>query len=272
MKTNHFLSVMRWELTYHRPYLVKMLLRIFSIAFLFMMFSNWVVWKSEDGDISQSAIGLWGFIMVLFLLFSGSYIFVDVKKRQQRLDLLMLPASMPVKFLARYLTATIVTILIFVVSFFAADLLQYLLMQVLHRDTAVFVEAHLLSASYQTARFSAVASTDVIPLLATAALAWWYHSLYLLGGVFFRKHGWLWTTLAQILFFNVIVFGLGYMLLATLNGFFPEGFYLEILDGAETWAQVAYFTVMLALTALNYWLSYRIFSRIQFINNKWTNI
>ena len=270
MNTNTFLSVMRWELTYHRSRLVKSLLICFSVIFLILMLFNWS--SGDVGDMQETGHGIWVACMLVFLFFSGSFIFRGVRERQQRLDLLMVPAPMPAKFIARYLMATLMTILIFVVSFFAADVLQYLLMLVLNREKAGFVEYSILVDSYYGAGPTGRFGTDMLPALAAVVLVWWYHSLYLLGGVFFRKNGWLWTTLAQILFFNVVVFGLGYLVMALPDKLYPEGSYHVTFENVGTWAQVAYFMVMLGLTALNYWLSYRIFSRIQLINNKWTNI
>lgn len=230
-----------------------------------------VEWSSPAG-INEHGTMLWNIIVVCFLLFSGSFIFIDMSKRQQRLAMLMLPAPMPTKFVARYIMTFVVSVITFAVGYFAADVLQYLIMLVINHEKAGFIESSLFVDSYYGARFAGRFGNAILPAMAVAVLAWWYHSLYLLGGVFFRKNGWLWTTLAQILFFNVVVFGLGYLVMTALDSMYPEGFYLVMLDNAGTWAKVAYFIVMLGFTALNYWLSYRIFSRIQLINNKWTNI
>lgn len=262
-----FWNVAKWELTYHRSDLTKQLLTGFSVSFLFIMFFNWVNYLS--GDVYTEGTVLWYATLILVCLFSGSFILSKVKTRQQRLDMLMLPGSTLEKFVARYLMSTLVMMVIGLVSFLAADLLQYLLMLVLKPAYAVFQESML----FQDVAFPRVdASNNVLAAAVFITFFWWYHSLYLLGGVFFRKRSWLWTTLVLILVFNVLVFGTGYAMLFGIDLIFPNGISVELLDGYDTLWNVFYFGVMLGLTAFNYWLSYRLFHRLQLINNKFVNV
>ena len=89
----------------------------------------------------------------------------------------------------------------------------------------------------------------------------WAHSFYILGGTLLRKQQFVITTL------TLIALGLAFVyLMGVLAGMFGEDMFMTltfvyILDA-----------VFVALTLIDYWISYKLYANMQVINNKWFNI
>ncbi|MBP3777332.1 MAG: hypothetical protein J6I37_10140, partial [Prevotella sp.] len=97
----------------------------------------------------------------------------------------------------------------------------------------------------------------------------YFHSLYMLGGTAFRRQQFLMTTLFIVLCFIIIV--------NVLHHIDFEGNINLLSYDEQNGLQVhpAMYVIMVCLyllTCFNYWLSYRIFCRVQAINNKWLNV
>ena len=263
---NRFGNVLKWELVYNRQKTVRLLLTWFAVAFLLFLFID-VFTQSPIQLQGTGAAFFWTFTVVLGIL-SGSFIQNSMKTRQNRIDYLMLPASNLEKFLARYLNVTIISYAGFLLAFLTADVLQYLLMLVFDASHAEWITAGLVSLNGEGG------NPDSNPLLSAAAglvAFWWIHSVYVLGGMFFRRLGWLWTTLIWQFAGTTLAVGCGWMVYKLLHVLYGDTFRVVLLDGAEKWLTVAYFVVMVGLVALNYWLGYRLFTRLQVINNRWFN-
>ena len=97
-------------------------------------------------------------------------------------------------------------------------------------------------------------------MLFSTMLTIWVISVYLLGGMFFRRYAWLFVSLG----FFLILMAIGYF----LNRYVPD-YMIEIDKDAFLYGASL---VLAILSLLNVWLSYRLFCRLQLINHKWINI
>ena len=101
-----------------------------SFGYLFT-FIGWLWPLLKSGSAAQeaavrytSSLGTCSFIYVLVIVFSGAWIFVDIKTKGQRISLKMLPATDFEKFLARFIAMTLGTAVAGFVAFCIADVLR----------------------------------------------------------------------------------------------------------------------------------------------------
>ncbi|WP_288865352.1 hypothetical protein [Xylanibacter muris] len=257
-----------------------------GICFALTISYCFTVWEQRNlypavAGIKHTNQLLCGFTLLAFYVFitiSAAAIFANMKTKQQRITFMMLPASNLEKFLIRFLTVTIGYFLCFTTGFIMADILQ---MTFRTAVTGVFGfhsivwEAIRTIWEFLTELFSYTPPEDSpillirSPLLILLTIIIGYihiHSVYTLGGVLFRKHAWLLTTCA--------IFTVSFMITIFAGDLFEKIMELPFSFGKELPEHVLgiYLTGMTVMTALFYWASYKLFTRMQVINNKWINI
>jgi hypothetical protein len=175
----------------------------------------------------------------------------------------MLPASNFEKYLMRYSTWLILLPLYFV-AFFAADLVQYLV-NVLAGHEGAFVTVKMVDFFEMvngtlTRYYQGCEGNQKGRFLHSAiAVAIWIHSVYALGGTFFRsrKFSWALTTVAFIALTMLWV------------SIVPEK-----SDGNRAFSMhelIVWDVIYLVWAIVNFWLSYRLFCRQQVIG-KFVNL
>ena len=116
-------------------------------------------------------------------------------------------------------------------------------------------DAFTVNGSSESAALAAVA--------VTAAWLFFVHSLYALGGAFFRRRQFVLTSI------TVCILGfIGSILFVHFVDNFHADFQLSWIT-ALAWTGTAVFA---ALGLLDWWLAYWIFRRMQAVNNKWVNL
>lgn len=209
------------------------------------------------------------FVFLIICSIGGCWIFSNMKTKEQRITFKMLPATDLEKFVVRALYATVVWWLMAFVAFCLADLFRMLVSLVAGvsiKGSAVPLFFSMISANTDV-NINSLNSGDVAFAAAiyTMANAWafWAHSLYILGGTLFRRRQFVLTTLAHSI--------IGLVFTPMLIHFVDSSDSLALRDSlvAIVWTAAAVFAVW---GLLDWWLSYRIFRRMQVINNKWLNI
>ena len=227
----------------------------------------------SDEDYKLAFLKISGFIGVIsaiYVVLSGAMIISDLKTKQQRIDELALPATNLEKFVARAIGSTLLAVVILVVAFFVADLLQMLINMLLHKGTFASITVavkdtimkleELDTLDVKKERSMLVSISMVMTLFATNAY-------YILGGMLFRKTAWLKTSLALIIL-GIIIFslfvGYGYLVYK----------YTDYVVYIPEWIQSKWFSTTLSIVQIVvcYYLAYRIYCRLQAINTRWLNI
>lgn len=227
----------------------------------------------SDEDYKLAFLKISGFIGVIsaiYVVLSGAMIISDLKTKQQRIDELALPATNLEKFVARAIGSTLLAVIILVVAFFVADLLQMLINMLLHKGTFASITVavkdtimkleELDTLDVKKERSMLVSISMVMTLFATNAY-------YILGGMLFRKSAWLKASLAFVLL-TIIVFSLfvGYAYLVYKYTdyvvYIPEWLNNEL-------GLVIFNTIQIMVC---YYFAYRIYCRLQAINTRWLNI
>ncbi len=269
---NRFGSVLKWNALMTKK---EILTNTASMTFAFVVLAVVQVMSSRnesDMVVADNFNSFTSFALFVFLIIcsiGGCWIFNNMKTKEQRITFKMLPATDLEKFVARALYATIVWWLMAFVAFCLADLFRMLVSLIAGIDIVKSAIPDFLNMlfggnDHNISIFGETDMTYVLPLtFAANAWAFWVHSLYILGGALFRRRQFVLTTLAHCIiglaFTPIIVDFVDNLDKATAEQMFC----------IVMWTAGSVFTL---LFLLNWWLSYKIFRRMQVINNKWLNL
>ena len=282
---HRFGMVLRWDLlTNWKSYFYSMAglaigIIMISISMLYNFPHSRVI--GAGGDLSDyyrcSIVGFLAALFMLFIFISACNIFSNMKTKLQRESFLILPANNLEKYAARFLMMSVGSILIMVIAMLIGDFVQFILSCFMTPGYHASIIGSSLRQIYEAATD---AGNDPISVLAwqckaDAALVGWsflimIYSFSLLGGTFFRKQPIILTAVSGIIIFMII----GYCG-SKLEEWGAFDFYTHLnYDNPGTSLCVAIFwsVVFLALAAVSLWASYKLFTRMQVICNKWINI
>ena len=282
---HRFGMVLRWDLlTNWKSYFYSIAglaigIIMLSISMLYSFpHSHFIV---EGGDLGKYYENrMTGFLVAIFILFifiSACNIFSNMKTKLQRESFMMLPANNLEKYAARFLMMSIGSIIMMLIATLIADFVQFVLSFFMTPGYHASIIGSSLSQIYKAATD---AGNNPISILAgqckidAALLGWSFlimiYSFTLLGGTFFRKQPIILTAVSGIIIF-MIIGNCGRKLEEW--GVFDFFNHLNY-DNPGTSLCVAIFwsVVFLALAAGSLWTSYKLFTRMQVICNKWINI
>lgn len=283
---HRFGMVLRWDLlTNWKSYFYSIAglaigIIMLSISMLYSFpHSHYIV---EGGDLSNYyEVRMTGFLAAIFILFffiSACNIFSNMKTKLQRESFMMLPANNLEKYAARFLMVSVGSILIMVIATLIGDFVQFVFSFFMTPGYHASIIGSSLSQIYKAATN---AGDNPISVLAgqckidAALLGWSFlimiYSFTLLGGTFFRKQPIILTAVSGIIIFMII----GYCGSKLEEwGVFGVHYYENYYSQAPTLSMTTIFwsVVFLALAAGSLWASYKLFTRMQVICNKWINI
>lgn len=245
-----------------------------SMFYCFFVFSNLDVIMEDNPSDAEKFDSYESFLetvvfplmyafIFIFMLIGASSLFSLMKETGSRTSYLMLSVSRLEKYVVCLLHSIFLTGVIAMLSFVVADVLRVLADLVTGRvivwGTPLFFKSFFdgKDAPWQIVVFSYLVSIYV-------------HSLYILGGSLFHRNQFLFTSIAYIIESFLVVGicknvpSLNYvyeLLRADETGFTEVQPMLYVVGG-----------IILCLIVLHYWLSYRIFCRMQAVNHKWLNI
>lgn len=282
---HRFGMVLRWDLlTNWKSYFYSMAglaigIIMLSISMLYSFpHSHYIV---EGGDLGNyyedSMTGLLATILIAFFFVSACNIFSNTKTKLQRENFLMLPANNLEKYAARFLMMSVGSILVMLIATLIADFVQFVLSFFMTPGYHASIIGSSLRQIYEAATNT---GDNPICILAgqckiEAALVGWsflimIYSFTLLGGTFFRKQPIILTAVSGIIIYIIV----GYCG-SKLEEWGAFDFYTHLNhDNPGTSLCIAIFwsVIFLALAASSLWASYKIFTRMQVICNKWINM
>ena len=191
--------------------------------------------------------------LVFFVL--GTFFIQDLEGHQQRINELMLPATNLEKFVARVLLVAVIYPLAICASFNVADGLQQLISMIIaHGERMSMVVAYFDIDTYVS---------EDSPLWTKALSTLSNYSIAIFGGLLFRKLAWLKTIV--VFFIVIILYFIGY--------FFLKLYLYEYTDYEVVLIGNPYDSLIsIGVSLLMFWSSYKIYTRLQVINNRWRNI
>ena len=222
-----------------------------------------------------------GFLAAIFMLFnfiSACNIFSNMKTKLQRESFMMLPANNLEKYAARFLMMSIGSIIMMLIATLIADFVQFVLSFFMTPGYHASIIGSSLSQIYKAA--TDATCNNPISILAwqckiDAALVGWsflimIYSFTLLGGTFFRKQPIILTAVSGIIIFMIIGYCGSELEEWGAFDFFKHLNYDNL--GTSLCMAIFWSVIFLALAASSLWASYKIFTRMQVICNKWINM
>ncbi len=281
---HRFGMVLRWDLlTNWKSYFYSIAglaigIIMLSISMLYTFpHSHYIVGGDLGNYYEDSMTGFLATILIAFFFVSACNIFSNTKTKLQRENFLMLPANNLEKYAARFLMMSVGSILIMVIATLIGDFVQFTLSFFMTPGYHASIIGSSLRQIYEAATNT---GDNPICILAgqykidAAILGWSFltmiYSFCLLGGTFFRKQPIILTAVSGIIIFMIIGYCGSELEEWGAFDFFKHFNY----DNPGTSLCIAIFwsVVFLALAAFSLWASYKLFTRMQVICNKWINI
>ena len=142
-------------------------------------------------------------IYIIVSMIGGCWIFNNMKTKEQRITFKMLPATDAEKFAVRVLYVTLVWWLMGIVAFCAADVFRMLVSLIVGTDVVRSTIPDFLSMLFGIGGNDHVVVNyrgivEALPFIVMLyAWVFWVHSLYILGGAFFRRRQFVLTTVVH---------------------------------------------------------------------------
>lgn len=281
---HRFGMVLRWDLlTNWKSYFYSIAglaigIIMLSISMLYSFPHSHFIVEGDLGNYYEGNMtGFLAAIVILFFFISPCNIFSNMKTKLQRENFMMLPANNLEKYTARFLMMSVGSILMMLIATLIADFVQFVLSFFMTPGYHASIIGSSLSQIYKAATNT---GDNPICILAgqykidAAILGWSFltmiYSFCLLGGTFFRKQPIILTAVSGIIIFMIIGYCGSELEEWGAFDFFKHFNY----DNPGTSLCIAIFwsVVFLALAAFSLWASYKLFTRMQVICNKWINI
>ena len=276
MNTNRYFSFSRLGLVMKRDFMenwktnLYRFLGPYTIFLLVMWFSSMNMTNfNEFSDIVSAT-----FFSVLFFggSFTASYVLETMSTQQKRTSFLMLPATTFEKFFARFLYVTLGFVVLSTIALLLAEVTRFLLLPLF--DLPDTFKQSTLPSVWQTimnVRTFNFNGSGIMESVVGWLFLIWIHSFFLLGGCRWYKNA-FWKTLGLIILVNFFFIFVSVNLVESLD----ESVIEEIVLWCEanfSWVTVtgilSFAIVMfMLLILLNWWLSYRCFTRSQVIKPK----
>ena len=218
-----------------------------------------------------------GFCVIFFgfaMLFGASYLFSQMKDTRKRSAYLLWPVSNSEKYIISLLHSIVLMAIITVASIIAADALRVLVDAITGR---VFVWGVPLYGN------DILSVPELQAMLMVVTWMFYFHSLYIIGGTLFRRFQFLSTSITIV---TVVILLL--ILIKQTGLDFIDYHLIEYVpnkqhmlpDGTSFYTYRAIYTPRFycavlggwLVIAAHYWVSFKLFCRIQVINNKWLNV
>ena len=266
----------------------KTWIRLFSIFTLVMFFAD-MFWTRVQGTSYNDMLEQWsyddffsmynhyveqtvffGIIFFCFsMLFGATGMFSQMKDTRKRSAYLLWPVSNLEKYVVSFLLSFGIMAILTFGAYALADTLRvfidWLTGRVIIWGIPKLAEPFQKDAAFDTWQITWMFFTWVF----------YIHSLYIVGGTLFRRQ--------QFLLTSATIVVVAILLTIILNQINWDNVQIDFIrttwdEKTQTYNQTFYpffyilNTVVTLLIPIHYWISYKLFTRMQVINNKWLNI
>lgn len=243
-----------------------------AMAFLFGMYGVLSGNRRETGEIQYESFcntfhSILTFVIFFYLMICASRIMEVMNTKNKRISYMMLPATIGEKFISRVIYVCITSMVIFFVGLFFAELTRLSLLPLFDAPEEFhrFCLFDIMSVSfYDTIHINPEVygtSSTFISYLFLISNGLWGHSIYILGGTYFRKHPFIKTWGIMMLLFVIIAYIFGRMVAKELFSYFDP-------TDVELWNVNIISIIFLVLTVINWTLSYHLFRNSQITDRK----
>lgn len=270
---SRLLMVMRWDVfTNRKTYLNTVLGMISALLPVYILQQYQLSKQYQHLPSIAIKLGYHGISQYTLLIFSiamymmSTQIFMVMKTNGQREQFLMLPASNLEKYISRFLFSTLGAVVAMIIAIVVADLVQLLFSFILlpgHHQSVCLYTAALLWKIWNVFIENIDSTRSLLLSLFIVVCVVCAHSFFILCGTLFRKH-------------TVVVSGILFIAMTYLVIYVIE----SVSGSMTTWLihidNTLFDSLLIAtgllLVSFQYWLSYKVFTRMQVICNKWINL
>lgn len=268
---SRLLMVMRWDVFTNLKTYLNMTLGMTFALLPFLIMQLYQLSKQEQLSPDTIDLSYWGmsqyilFISSIAMYMMATQIFMVMKTNGQREQFLMLPAGNLEKYISRFLFSTLGAAVAMITAIVVSDLVQlifsFLLLPGHHQSVCLSTMALLWKI--WTTFIENIDSTGALLLsLLIVTCGVLVHSFFILCGTLFRKHTIVVTT--------ILFIAMTYLVIYVIESV-PGTITTCLNHGDNSWL----FSLLIAellLGGFQYWLSYKVFTRMQVICNKWINL
>lgn len=275
-----FKNMLAWHLVNNKKFYLNIFVS-FTLAWLFLAVFLQIKLRDDvypDPLILSTSYSMFALPLIFGSCFFGFFalatsIFRSVQKKSQRINTRMLPASNLEKYLCMFLFISVGSLVLMLGALVVCDALQYLFSLLLMPGLRTSLIGLILQQDFHLLFLHGFENFWYPYIIQAAVHTYfiWQYTLCILGGSIYRKAPVVMTGLSVIVLHFVLLFAYGYLAdsdFFDITCYTPDGTHSYI---SPVWCTV-FIGVMLALSAFNIFLSYRIFTRLQVISNKWLNL
>lgn len=238
--------------------LCMLLLYLFFFWFAYnigMHSYNVTNWDSYIQHVCESVSAFSMMAMYIYFLITASTLYRGEQKKQQRIAWLMLPATNLEKFLSRWIYMLVFMLVGGVLTIVLADCIHIVWLQIadhpVHSMTKTLVHNLPHTSQYNTL-------IEIVNIYLSFVVI---HSLFLLGGVFFKKFHFIATSAILAIVFSVIVW--------TINSL---GYRDTPTQSDPTMSDIVWMCINTGIITVFTWLAYWLFCRYQVVTHKFANV
>lgn len=236
---NGFWAISRKMLSEHRHGILRTTLAYLGLWLAIGMFWGMIgLYDSETIILFYFLIGSIGGLVFASMMFS------DMKAKEGRLAVLMLPATTAAKFWPRVIAAFFGTMVVMVVGIFCEEIGRFLGNLIMRRQNDFFefvsIPENFIDDTYSITMFVAVALMQL--------------SVYFYGAILWPKSSFIKTT-GVLVCISMLVSTVGGVIIGSI---LYHGYRFELLVSENTLFWIV-FSVVIAISALFIWLAYRRF-------------
>lgn len=208
--------------------------------------------------------GVFGFIAVTYFATCSACIVSNIQDKRSRIAEFVIPASKLEKFVVRYIHLVVFIPLAALVGIAVGDVLQIILGLVITGDCQSFIVT-----MFRNFGFTSDSPTDTFLLVA---LFVFFHTLLLVLGTIIRRRAWIKSNI--IVWFSLFVLTIAGLCIAylVLNAIYGNVNYAITTLTDRDVLDVFLSIIIIAVSVFNYRLSFRIYSRMQIVTNRWHNL
>ena len=208
--------------------------------------------------------GVFGFIAVTYFTTCSAFIVSNIQDKRSRIAEFVIPASKLEKFVVRYIHLVVFIPLAALVGIAVGDVLQIILGLVITGDCQSFIVT-----MFRNFGFTSYSPADTFLLVA---LFVFFHTLLLVLGTIIRRRAWIKSNI--IVWFSLFVLTMAGLCIArlVLNAIYGNVNYTITTLTDRDVLDVFLSIIIIAVSVFNYRLSFRIYSRMQIVTNRWHNL
>ena len=264
-----FANFLKWHIVTHKSEIIRMTGYATIVLFLIIRFIGIGTFVTSDGAAEGDLetpffLGVFYFILGICMCVASSAIFKDLNRKGGFIEFSMAPASHIEKYLTLVIYCTVLPFLSVLLSYFLGEIINVLLFliegKVVHGIFTWTIITDMVKSFFSISRTGG--NTTELYVM----------SLFVLGGSFFRKMPFI-STSAVIL--ALFVFVTPMISNIMFEQFAEEDDIMNYINGnRDSLIRLGLITdaVLGVLALVNYYISYRLYRRMQVINNKWINI